>query len=324
MNSTNEKVKSGVYGFVIADAMGVPIEFTRRNHSEDKWLKEMVGYGSHSVPEGTWSDDSSMTIATMDSIQEMGKLDYEDVMKKFVSWFHDAQYTATDVVFDIGNATAKALSKYNNSSLPAIECGGKNEYDNGNGSLMRILPVSMYLDSLNLSDEERVEVVCNASAMTHGHDISKLGCVIYDRFMHELLSGKDKKIAYKDSCDFNYSKYFDKKTLSEYDRVLSKEIDKLNVDEISSSGFVVSTLEAALWSTLTTNSYEESIVKSINLGDDTDTVGAITGSMTGVIYGYENIPQRWIDKLRKKEYLDTLINKFSRTLTEEEKVSQKL
>lgn len=324
MNSTNEKVKSGVYGFVIADAMGVPIEFTRRNHSEDKWLKEMVGYGSHSVPEGTWSDDSSMTIATMDSIQEMGKLDYEDVMKKFVSWFHDAQYTATGVVFDIGNATAKALSKYNNSSLPAIECGGKNEYDNGNGSLMRMLPVSMYLDSLNLSDEERVEVVCNASAMTHGHYISKLGCVIYDRFMHELLSGKDKKTAYKDSCDFNYSKYFDKKTLSEYDRVLSKEIDKLNVDEISSSGFVVSTLEAALWSTLTTNSYEESIVKSINLGDDTDTVGAITGSMTGVIYGYENIPQRWIDKLRKKEYLDTLINKFSRTLTEEEKVSQKL
>ena len=310
----NNKVKSMIYGFVIGDAMGVPIEFTRRNNYEDKWVREMTGYGTHHVPEGTWSDDTSMTIATMDSIQEVGKLDYEDVMDKFLEWVRDAKYTATDVVFDIGNATSNALSKYSSSKVSATICGGKSEYDNGNGSLMRMSPVSMYLESLNVSDKERVKIVCNVSSMTHGHDISKLGCVIYDRFIHELLCGKDKLTAYRDACDFKFSKYFNKKIIEEYDRVLSKEIDKLNIESVSSSGYVVSTLEASLWSVLTTNSYEEAIVKSINLGDDTDTVGAITGSIAGIIYGYYNIPKRWIDKLRKKEYLDYLIDKFSKTL----------
>lgn len=164
----NNKVKSMIYGFVIGDAMGVPIEFTRRNNYEDKWVREMTGYGTHHVPEGTWSDDTSMTIATMDSIQEVGKLDYEDVMDKFLEWVRDAKYTATDVVFDIGNATSNALSKYSSSKVSATICGGKSEYDNGNGSLMRMSPVSMYLESLNVSDKERVKIVCNVSSMTHG------------------------------------------------------------------------------------------------------------------------------------------------------------
>lgn len=317
-------IKSGLYGFVIGDAMGVPIEFTNRNNNKHKMLKEMIGYGSHHVPEGTWSDDSSMTLATMDSIQEKCGIDYDDVMKKFLDWYISASYTATDVVFDIGIATSKALRNYSSSSIPATSCGGNSFYDNGNGSLMRMLPVSLYLETLNLTDEERISVICNMSSLTHGHEISKLGCTIYDRFIHELLSTKDKQKAYDNCCAFDYSKYFTEKSIKEYERILSGKINKLNVNDISSSGYVINTLEASLWSILTTSSYEASIIRAINLGNDTDTVGAITGSMSGLLYGYENIPKRWLEKLRKKEFLDDMIDKFNYNIVESNHISKSL
>ena len=226
-------------------------------------------------------------------------------------------YTATDRVFDIGNTTRLAIDKYSRLSMNPLQCGGKNERDNGNGSLMRMLPIAIYLFYNNLSEQEEMEIVKNISSLTHAHDISILGCKIYVDFIKEILSGKSKEDAYNSLSKNNYNVYFDNNTIEKYDSILNGNLKNKSIDEIRSSGYVVNTLEACLWCTLNTKNYEESIIEAINLGKDTDTVGAITGSLTGLIYGYDNIPQRWLSKLRKKEYLDELIDKFNNYLNNE-------
>ena len=310
-----EKVTSGLLGFAVADALGVPIEFTSRWSHQEEPLTEMVGYGSHDVPAGTWSDDTSMTIATMDSIGETRTIDYDDIMKKYCLWAFKAQYTATGKVFDIGNGTGKALSSYRDHITTAVESGGKDVYSNGNGSLMRMLPIAFYAFYRNLSDEEITEVVDSYSGMTHGHPISKLGCHIYCDFIRYLLEGKNKEEAFDLLKNHNYVDLYGDDTTSKYSRILDGSIKGVDISKISSSGYIVDTLEACFWSFLSSNNYENAVVTAVNLGDDTDTVGAITGSMAGVVYGKESIPKRWLDALQRKDYLEDIALRFSKALS---------
>lgn len=307
-------IKDSILGFVTADALGVPIEFKSRNELNVRPLKEMIGYGSHNVPEGTWSDDTSMMLATMDSIINTDKIDYDDMMKKFCDWYMNSKYTATGVMFDIGISTRKALHKFYNG-CNALDCGGKGEFDNGNGSLMRILPISFYSIYNELDEKQEIELLNNCSALTHGHEISKLGCKIYTDYIKSLLNGKDKKEAFYEIIKKDYSNNYSKDSINKYKRLFNKNFENLNVSQIKSSGYIVDTLEASIWCILNTQGYEEAVVKAINLGEDTDTVGAITGSIAGLIYGKEKIPERWISKLKNKKYLTDLIEDYSKCVS---------
>lgn len=309
-----KSVFNSTLGFVTADALGVPIEFKSREELSVKPLKEMIGYGSHRVPEGTWSDDTSMMLATMDSIINSNKIDYDDMMKKFCDWYMNSKYTATGEMFDIGISTRKALHKFYNGHN-ALECGGIDEFDNGNGSLMRILPITLYSFYNELDEKKEIDLLNNTSSLTHGHEISKLGCKIYTDFMKGLLAGKSKEEAFEQIVNKDYSNIYSIDSVNKYKRMLSEDFSTLNVSQIRSSGYIVDTLEASIWCVLNTNSYEDAVVKAINLGEDTDTVGAITGSIAGLIYGYENIPERWISKLKNKEYLLDLIESYSNVFT---------
>ena len=313
-----QKMASGILGFAIGDALGVPIEFLNREILEKHPLSEMIGYGSHSVPEGTWSDDTSLMLATIDSIVECGYINYSDMMSKFTQWYDYAKYTATDVMFDIGISTRKAIIKYKNN-ISAIECGGRDIMDNGNGSLMRILPIVYYLAMNNFSDEEEVEIIKNCSSLTHGHEISCLGCKIFSDYTKLLLNNYDKLDALNQIKMYNYSKYYSLEAIQKYNRILIDDLSSVKKDKIKSSGFIVDTLEASIWCTLNSNSYEEAIVKAINLGEDTDTIGAIAGALNGIIYGEEQIPIRWTQKLRKKDYLLNLYSKFYEVLNSNKK-----
>ena len=155
-------VKDALLGFATADALGVPIEFTKRNQGEP--LKEMVGFGSHPVPEGTWSDDTSMTIAAMDSIIDKKGIDYNDIMKRFLQWIQSAKYTATDEVFDMGIATRNALANFAMTNTEPTKCGVKGFNENGNGSLMRILPFVFYAYENNMNEEEVTNFINDASS----------------------------------------------------------------------------------------------------------------------------------------------------------------
>lgn len=304
--------KNGLMGFATADALGVPIEFTRRNL--ERPLKEMIGYGSHKVPEGTWSDDTSMLIATVDSINNKKDIDYVDIMKNFIKWYKNADYTATDELFDMGIATRSALHNFLTNPNQPTKCGVTGIRENGNGSLMRILPFVFWAYENGLNDDEVTELINNASSLTHAHEISRLGCKIYSDYIFGLLNGLSKEEALNNLQSIDYTKNYSLESLEYYKRILDGSIKDADVNEVSSSGFVVHTLEAAIWCTLKNANYEDAVVLAINLGDDTDTVGAVTGSLNGIIYGEENIPQRWTEKLRKKDMLEQLANKYEEVL----------
>ena len=146
-----DKILGGVLGLCVGDALGVPVEFESRESLRSNPVTDMRGYGTYNQPAGTWSDDTSMTICLMDSLS--GGLDYFDIMTKFKSWINGAECTAHGEVFDVGNTTRKAIDRFTNG-MDALKCGGGSEKDNGNGSLMRILPLVFYLKSLYGDIEE--------------------------------------------------------------------------------------------------------------------------------------------------------------------------
>lgn len=313
LNEITEMMKSGIIGFSVGDALGVPVEFLQRSILKQQPHTEMIGYGSHNMPSGTWSDDTSLLIAAMDSIIENGEINFDDIMHRFTEWVDFAKYTATDVVFDIGISTQKAIINYKRG-IPATNCGTTGIRDNGNGSLMRILPFAYYLKFLNYSEEEKVNLINQASSLTHAHEISCLGCKIFVDYITLLLDKIDKNEAIELLKNIDYSKYYTKESINEYRRILNGNIGSLNADEIKSSGYVVHSLEASLWCTIKNNNYEDAIIAAVNLGEDTDTIGAIAGAMNGIIYGQDNIPKRWLEKLKKREYLENLANNFTTTI----------
>lgn len=303
-------VYDGILGFAVGDALGVPIEFLSRDELSKSPLCDMVGYGSHDVSAGTWSDDTSMMLATMDSICDKKTIDYYDIMYKFSEWIDDGKYAVDEQVFDIGRTTSQAIRRFKQHDIP-IDCGGFDERDNGNGSLMRMLPIVYYLHFMNLSEKEEVEIINNISSLTHAHEISCLGCKIFSDYAKKLLDGFHKFDAMKYVKSCNYDAYYPGYVIDEYKRILDEDISLLSIDEINSSGYVVDTLEAVLWSTLNSSSYEESVFLAVNLGGDTDTIGALTGGLNGIIYGRDQIPDRWLSKLRNFEYLEEMSEKFS-------------
>lgn len=272
----DNKLKAAVYGLAVADALGVPVEFKERGTFH---VTDMQGYGTHHQPVGTWSDDTSMTIATCDSIVKECCIDPDDMRAKFNAWIEWGAYTAGGNVFDYGGTTAQALRTGK---------GVDHAHSNGNGSLMRILPLAFVPD---ITDEQIREV----SAITHAHEISKEACVIYVNIAKKLLAG-EKLLDILHGLDVD----------APFDWLPS--IAERTEDEIKSSGYVVDTLEAALWAIATTDSYAAAVLKAVNLGSDTDTVGAVTGGLAGIIYGYDAIPDKWIKALRGKDVIDSCLS----------------
>ena len=302
------KFVDSIIGHAIGDAMGVATEFNPREKLMANPVVEMIESVVHNQPAGTWSDDTSMEIATIDSFIEKKCFDYDDIMKRWEAWIANGDYSCNGVTFDVGRTCLSAVTKYHIGTKP-LECGLTSINSNGNGSLMRILPVALYCYSKKSSDSEIISLVNDISSLTHAHDISKMGCFIYVKFVIYLLEGLSKEDAYKKIQKEDYSSYSEE-AINVYDRILKNNIYDYPLDEIKSSGYVVDTLECVLWILLNAETYRDCIVTSTNIGEDTDTIGAILGSMAGIIYGYDNIPVEWLEKLRRKDYLIDLANKF--------------
>lgn len=292
----NEILKSAVYGFAVGDALGVPYEFKERGHFV---AMDMVENGSHNQPIGTWSDDTSLVLATCESIKRCGKIDTVDIMKNFSKWYYDGEFTATGQKFDVGGTVARAIERYKNNG---ILYGDENDiYSNGNGSLMRILPLAFC--------EDRLQYVNEVSALTHAHPISKIACLLYVEILFNLSNGKKENIVdaiHNSMCNISeianvlWGEYINK-----YYRI--ETIGNVSQSHIRSTPYVVDTLEAALWCVIFSYDYTEAVLTAVNLGGDTDTISALTGALAGVIYGYESIPNKWIDNLKNKELIESCL-----------------
>ena len=307
------KVENGIIGFVVGDTMGVPVEFNSRGKLLLNPVTEMLEYGTHNMPKGCWSDDTSMTLATMDSIIKCKEINTNDMTDRFIKWYRNGEYTATGIMFDIGTTTKQALIKYQRGIDIASKCGGEREYDNGNGSIMRMLPIAYYCYLKSLEDTEILKIVKEVSSITHRHQISILGCYIYVRLAMELLKGKELLQAYQEIKKLDYS-YFTEDTICKYERILNSNIGLYNINDISSNGYIVSTLEAVIWTLINSKSFNETIIKAINLGEDTDTVGACVGGLAGIYYGIENINQKWKDNILRYDYIINMCKEFEKVL----------
>jgi ADP-ribosylglycohydrolase len=308
------KIVSTFLGLSIGDALGVPVEFMSRERIAQNPVTTMRGFGTHRQPIGTWSDDSSLAFCLAESLCK--GYDLNDISKQFVGWYQKNYWTPHGKVFDIGIATAQAIQNVIHGVSPLLS-GGNDEYSNGNGSLMRIMPIVFYIDNQLIA--KRFEIVANVSSITHRHIRSILACFIYTEYALNLIHGLDKIAAYKAmqitvNNFIKNNKIFKTEEINHFHRILKNDIATYSEDTIQSSGYVVHTLEASLWCFLNTDSFEKSVLKAVNLGIDTDTTGCVTGGLAGLHYGLEAIPKDWIAVLVKKDAIISLANRLEKAL----------
>lgn len=284
------KIYDGIMGVVVGDALGLPVEFQARDRFH---ITEMTGYGTFDMPPGTWSDDSSLTLALVESLIRKGKVDTDDIMRNFSLWFTNGYYTPYEKAFDVGRTTYESIKRYLDGVAPE-QCGGAEPWNNGNGSLMRILPLA-FVDC----DDTTVDRV---GSLTHAHEISKIACRIYIKIARHLLQGGDLREMLQNIPIER----------EEFNRL--PVIEQFPRQRIESGGYVLDTLESALWCLLHSNSYRECVLLAVNLGNDTDTTGAVAGGLAGIMYGTggdKGIPKEWINQIAKKEWIGELCTRFA-------------
>jgi len=306
MTSNRERVLGGLWGSLVGDAPGVPVEFRPRVEVQRNPVTDMRGFGSHRQPKGTWSDDGALILCTVDSLVN-SEFDTQDIARRFVLWMNEALWTATDVVFDIGMARTDSLMRIANGT-PAEDAGGCDEYSNGNGSLMRIIPVALRFAGEPIETfSRRIERV---SAITHGHERSKLACVLFSLVVRQLLLGLTPQAAV-DAARKEFQSL--NQITPEFERFrhhLQDDFRSMPEGEVVSTGYVLHTLHAVLWCLLTTGTYRDCVLKAVNLGGDTDTTGCVAGGLAGVAYGIHSVPSDWIAQLARKPDLDHLFHEF--------------
>ena len=313
MENLNYNIKSALFGVAIGDALGVPVEFKSRETILQKPVTDMIGYGTYNLPSGTFSDDSSMTFCLAEALTH--DFDLNRIGENFVKWYHESFWTARGEVFDIGIATREALNRIAKGEQPEF-AGSTDASSNGNGSLMRILPLLFYIKGLPIS--ERYEITKKVSSTTHGHIRSVISCFYYLEFARNILLGKDKFEIYQnlqtEIRDFLNSLSINPHEILLFDRLLKEDISDLAEHEILSSGYVLHSLEASIWCLLTTDNYKEATLKAVNLGEDTDTTAAITGGLAGLLYGFDTIPENWIEQLARKDDIEELAERLAKKM----------
>lgn len=304
---------TGIMGLVVGDALGLPVQFSTREEMKAKPVTDMEGYGAFLVPEGSWSDDSSLAMATLCSLLEKEGVDYEDMMGRFADWQFKGDYTPFGYAYDQGRTCLEAIYSYAKGA-DVEHCGQTGERSNGNGSLMRILPVCLYAygqeKTGTITVSEALEIVHKVSALTHAHLRSKMACGIYYFLVKEVLDGRgslqERLQKGMDEARVYYEKDITNLVeLAYYGKLFNMESLRLTIEEqINSSGYVVDSLEAAVWGLLTTDTYKDALLKVVNLGEDTDTIAAIAGGLGALYYGYEDIPAEWIEVVQRREWIE--------------------
>ena len=236
-----------------------------------------------------------------------------DIADKFIRWYYDGYCTPYGRVFDVGITTARAISNLQSGIKPNL-AGMDRERDNGNGSLMRILPLVPYI--LNMEEEGRFRIIGEVSSLTHRHPRSILACISLCEFAIQYMNLQSVEEAYQ-VMQQTILQLLKKEMFIEEDIPFKRlvglsceEFKAIELKDIHSTEYVIDTLEASLWCIFNTTSYKDAVLKAVNLGDDANTVGAITGGLAGIIYGYDTIPSEWLEVLAKKDDIIELADKL--------------
>ena len=330
-------IKSGIFGQIVGDALGLPVQFIPRDERDANPVTDMRGHGAFDMPAGSWSDDSSLILATTDGLTGSLKkandgenlklndiIDYELIMGNFSQWLNEGKFTPYGFAYDIGGATRNGIRRYDRGTAPILS-GGIGERDNGNGSLMRILPIAFFIYCLSrkysFDEDEKLTAVHNLSSLTHRHKRSQMTCGIYVTIALEFIENHENNLGLdleeliangiNKSKEYYCNNASFKDELHHFDRVFSLNIQNLPRDEIKSGGYTISSLEASIWCLLNNGNYRDTVLNAVNLGFDTDTTACIVGGLAGIYYGFEDIPSDWIEELAELDYIYDIINEFS-------------
>jgi ADP-ribosylglycohydrolase len=319
------QVFGALYGGILGDALGVPFEFKERGSFS---ASAMEGFGTYMQKPGTWSDDSALTLCLVENFVEGG--DEAGLMEKIARFAEDGYWTPRGKVFDIGTTTRNAVSRYR-AGVPAVLCGQREETDNGNGALMRIAPAVLpFMFVKGFSFAALAESVVRYAGVTHAHPRSTLGCIIYVFLLYRLSCYDPFEKALEktiEECQKNLKDTVYYAEMKHYDRIFNREIPRLPPEEVYSDGYVVHTLEAALWCMAKNGNYKDTVLAAVNLGSDADTTAAVAGTMAGLRYKYQSIPVNWTAMLARKADIDALLQRavtkiYEKYMTEQQQVEE--
>lgn len=309
----NHRGRGALLGLAVGDALGVPVEFESRSRRLQDPVLTMSGYGTHNQPAGTWSDDASLTFCLAETLakSETDLINLDELGRRFINWLDYGYWTPHGSVFDVGVATRAAIERLRAGVEPE-KAGGDRKYDNGNGALMRILPLVFSPLWQKAAPQERQLLTHRVCSLTHRHPRSTLACYLYLEAAWGIIQGSTPSQAHERLCrdiPLNLIPPLAKE-IEHFTRVLNKNLPSIPSPDIYSTGYVVHTLEAALWSLLRGKSYADIVLAAVNLGDDSDTTGAVTGGLAGVYFGSNQIPDNWLDSIARKTDIEELADRL--------------
>ncbi len=290
-----DKIKGCLVGLAIGDALGVHLEFTKPGTFTP--ITNYTDGNPYNIPKGYWTDDTSMALCMADSLIEKNGFDAEDIMQKFCNWQRKGYRSSINSCFDIGNTTRYALMEYWCEPSLGPYRGLTDTLSAGNGSIMRLAPIPIFYHNDEIS---AIYLSGESSRITHGN----IHCIEACRALAQIIYtgiNTPKDQSNSDNLFLLYVKYTPKSKLI-LDVVDGSYYDKLD-NEIKGSGYVVDSLEAALWAWFNSKSFEDAVLKAVNLGDDADTTGAVCGQIAGAFYGYDAIPQHLKDGLYQHDMI---------------------
>ena len=308
MNNLNKDI---LLGTAIGDALGLPVQFLDREVIAKNPVTTMEGLDQFNIPAGTWSDNTSLSFCLAESL--CNGYDLNDIINKFTKWMYEDYWTPANETFDINYINYFTIVNLRNNGSPHI-AGINNKRGNSDGSLMRILPLVPYI--LNMEEENRFRIIKEISSLTYRHSGSILACIALCEFAIQYINLQLVEEAYQ-AMQQTILQLLKKEMFIEEDIPFKRlvglsyeEFKAIELKDIHSTEYVIDTLEASLWCIFNTTNYKDAVLKAVNLGDDTDTVGAITGGLAGIIYGYDTIPSEWLEVLAKKDDIIELADKL--------------
>lgn len=286
-------------GLAAGDAVGTTLEFRPPGSFEP--IDDMIGGGPFHLAPGDWTDDTSMTLCLAESLIERQGFDPADQMERYVRWWRQGHLSSTGRCFDIGNTTASALSRYERTREPY--CGSADSYAAGNGSIMRLAPVPL---AYARRPQEAIERAADSSRTTHGAPASVDACRYLAALIVGAVNGITKEELLSDHFGPEHDYWKDHPLVPEIDEIAGGSFKRREPPQIRGAGYVVKSLEAALWAFDRSSSFREGCLLAVNLGDDADTTGAVYGQLAGAYYGEQGIPDEWRSKLALRRLIELM------------------
>lgn len=291
------KAFGAFFGLIVGDALGAAVELKKRGSFEE--VKDMRAGGPHGLDPGFWTDDTSMALCLAESLTQKG-YDPHNQIQKYLKWYKQGYLSSTGECFSVGATTARSLEYYaENNEFPSA-----NERTAGNGSLMRLAPAAIYYRD---NFKKAVKYSGGSSLTTHNNQLAVDSCRYFGGLLQQFINARIEMEAFKIKVikDTAVDLDLDERVIKAVTGAFNK-----NRDKIKSDGFVINTLEASLWSFLNSDSFADAVLLAVNLGDDADTVAAVTGQLAGAYYGCDSIPDKWLTKLSDYDLLKEIAEKL--------------